>query len=367
MENRHDDAVLIIAEAGVNHNGSLERALQMIDAAALAGADAVKFQTFHPESVISRNAGKAAYQIRTTGNSESQLEMVRKLELDLSSHRLLFEHARKQNIKFLSTPFDLESVALLVNEIKVSQLKIASGEITNLPLLLFAARTGRAIILSTGMSTLGEVETALAVIAFGYSTVDEVPSEPAFRQAFGSELGQKMLRERVTLLHCTTEYPAPFSGVNLRAMDTLRNAFGLPVGISDHTQGFSVSVAAVARGATVVEKHFTMDRCLPGPDHNASLEPNELSSMVTAIREVEEALGSPLKMPAQCELGNLAIARKSLVAASRIEKGESFNARNLTVKRPGTGIAATKYWEFLGKRAHRDYESDDLIENSDIY
>lgn len=351
----------IIAEAGVNHNGSLDRALAMVDIAANAGADAVKFQTFKPEAVISRYAVKAEYQAKNTGDSESQLEMVKKFELGLSAHKQILRHCEMRNIQFLSTPFDLSSVDLLINDLKVPRIKVASGEITNAPLLLHVAVSGLPVILSTGMSLLGDIEDALGVLAYGYLQCGEVPSIANFRQAYQSSVGQKRLQENVTLLHCTTEYPTPFVDVNLRAMDTLAAAFGLPIGLSDHTAGYSIAIAGAARGASIIEKHFTLDRGLPGPDHKASLEPGELSAMVTAIREVEQAIGSPRKLVAQSEAQNQAIARKSLVALQPIHKGERFTENNLGVKRPGTGITPMQYWEFHGKIATRDYGVDEVI------
>lgn len=352
----------IIAEAGVNHNGSLKRAKDMIDCAAASGADAVKFQTFKSEKVISKFAVKAEYQEKTTGTDESQLEMVKKLELDESAHKELLAYCKERHIKFLSTPFDEESVDLLVEVLHVNKLKIPSGEITNGPLLLKAALTGLPLIVSTGMATLEEVEQALGVIAYGYiKPYNEGISKKAFKEAYKSFEGQKVLKEKVVLLHCTTEYPAPFSDVNLLAMDTLKNAFGLPVGYSDHTPGIIIPVAAVARGAVVIEKHFTLDRNLPGPDHKASIEPRELIEMVQAIRNVETALGTSIKAPASSELKNIPIARKSLVASRTIKIGEVFSSDNMTVKRPGNGISPMSYWEFLGKKAERDYEEDEVI------
>lgn len=353
--------VFIIAEAGVNHNGSLNMALQLIDAAAAAGADAVKFQTFKSEAVIGRFAVKAEYQAKTTGGDESQLEMVRKLELDGAAHRALVEHCAKCGIQFLSTPFDLQSVDLLVEELNVPILKIPSGEITNAPLLLKIAHTGKPVILSTGMSTLGDIEYALGVLAFGYSQVGGAPSREGFTQAYFSQQGQRALRDKVTLLHCTTEYPAPIEEVNLRVMQTMSHAFGLPVGYSDHTEGITIPVAATALGATVIEKHFTLDRNLPGPDHKASLEPEELAQMVKAIRQVEQALGTGAKIPAPSERKNMAIARKSIVAAREIRAGEVLNEENLTTKRPGSGMSPLFYWDILGTVAQRDYQQDEAI------
>ncbi len=355
--------VYVIAEAGVNHNGSLELAMRLIDAAADANADAVKFQTFRAEMEISRHAEKADYQITNTGTAESQLEMVRKLELGVEAHRQLIEHARRRAIDFLSTPFDLGSMSLLADVFQLPRIKLASGEITNLPLLLAAGRTRTPLIVSTGMSTLGEIERALAALAFSYvATPSERPTEAAMAAAYRSDAGQCALRARISLLHCTTEYPAPPCDVNLNAMATMRAAFGLPVGYSDHTQGIHVSVAAVAAGASIIEKHLTLDRAMPGPDHIASLEPGELAEMVHAIRDVESALGDGMKIPAPSEVKNIAIARKSLVAAQDIAKGTLFTAENLTTKRPGTGICAMRFDTYLGRPAARNYQADELID-----
>jgi len=353
--------VYIIAEAGVNHNGSLTMAKDLIDLAADAGADAVKFQTFLAEEVISTFAPKAPYQERITSVGESQLEMVQKLQLNENQHEELVRYCQFCNIDFMSTPFDLYSVDLLVHRLQVSRLKIASGEITNAPLLLKAARTRTDIILSTGMSSLGEVETALGVLAFGYCEGGNQPSPAAFRASYSSPEGQRFLREKITLLHCTTEYPAPFEDINLLAMDTLRQAFGLKVGYSDHSPGISVAIAAAARGARVIEKHFTLNRNLPGPDHQASLEASELNEMIKSIRQVELALGSPRKFAARSELLNLPIARKSLVAKINIQKGEIFTEDNLGIKRPGRGVEPIFYWDYLGKPAAHDYQADEEV------
>lgn len=353
--------IYIIAEAGVNHNGSLEQAVLLVDAAAEAGADAVKFQTFKADRLVSRAAPKAGYQIENTGASESQHEMIRKLELDEAAHQHLHQHCRSRGIEFLSTPFDLESLDMLVSRFDLSFVKLASGEITNAPFLLAAARTGKPVILSTGMSDLGDVENALGVLAFGYLQQAAAPSRESFAAAYGSAGGQAALRGKVALLHCTTEYPAPLEEVNLRAMATLHQAFGLPVGYSDHTAGIAIPIAAAALGACVIEKHFTLDRNLPGPDHKASLEPDELKRMVRSIREVETALGSPIKQPAASERRNRAVARKSLVAAMPVRKGELFSSENLGVKRPGDGVSPMYYWEWLGKAADRDYQPDDKV------
>ena len=351
----------IIAEAGVNHNGSLKLAKDLVDVAVEAGADAVKFQTFRAEAVISKNAPKAEYQIRTTDAEESQLEMVKRLELDEDAHQELIDYCSHRNIQFLSTPFDLASVDLLVDVFNLPRIKIPSGEITNGPLILKIAQTGKPVILSTGMSTLGEIEAALGVLAFGYINPFAKPSLDAFEAAYFSQAGRKALEGNVTLLHCTTEYPAPFSDVNLKAMDTLRQAFNLPVGLSDHTEGIAIPIAAVARGAVMIEKHFTLERNLPGPDHKASLEPDELKLMVKSIRQVEAALGTAYKGPAPSEMKNRLVARKSLVALNDLQKGDLLTELNLGCKRPGLGLSPMLYWDYLGKPAQEDYRADKMI------
>jgi N-acetylneuraminate synthase len=356
------DPIFIIAEAGVNHNGSLDHALELVDAASAAGADAVKFQTFKADRIATGSAPKARYQLGTTMRSESQRDMLRKLELDPAAHRELIRRCRQKRIAFLSTPFDLESLHLLVKILKVPRIKISSGDVTNAPLLLEAARFKKPVILSTGMATLGEIEEALGVLAFGYLREQRKPALARFREAFGSAPGREALEANVILLHCTTEYPAPFHEVNLRAMDTLGSAFGLPIGYSDHTDGITVAVAAAARGAVVIEKHFTLDRLLPGPDHKASLEPGAFRYMVEAIRQVERALGSPLKAPSAGERVNRPIVRKSVVAARAIRRGEPFSEENLAVKRPGTGPSPMTLWKIIGRRAARDYSPDEVID-----
>lgn len=351
----------IIAEAGVNHNGSLDMACQLIDVAAEAGADAVKFQTFKAQNLVSRSAPKAEYQVSTTGSDESQFDMIHKLELNEAAHRHLLVHCQKQGVQFLSTPFDVESVDLLAKTFDLPCLKVPSGEITNGPLLLYVAQTGKPVILSTGMSTLAEVEQALGVLAYGYVGDGIKPSLDAFQKAFLSVEGQDALRDKVRLLHCTTEYPAPFKDVNLRGMDTLAETFKLPVGYSDHTTGIAIAIAAVARGAVIIEKHFTLDRSLPGPDHRASLEPEELKAMIHSIREVEVALGNGVKQPTVSELKNLSVARKSLVAKAEIKAGDIFTEKNLAAKRPGDGVSPIEYWNFLGRKALRDYHHDEKV------
>ena len=331
--------VFIIAEAGVNHNGNEAIAHKLVDAAAEAGADAVKFQTFRASELVSASAPKALYQQRTTEVAESQLSMIRRLELNETAHRSLMEHCSQRGIRFLSSPFDLHSIDFL-HSLGLETFKIPSGEITNIPYLRRIGNCGVPVILSTGMSVLGEIEKALEVL--------EHVGTP---------------RERITLLHCTTEYPAPVGEINLRAMETLLRAFpGIAgVGYSDHTQGIHIPVAAAAMGACVIEKHFSLDRNMEGPDHKASLEPDELASMVRAIRDVERARGDGIKRPTDSELSNIRVARKSLVAARPIQKGEVFSEENLTVKRPGTGVSPLLWDDYIGRTALRDYQTDELI------
>lgn len=353
--------VYIIAEAGVNHNGSVELAKKLVEIAAKSGADAVKFQTFLPVNVAGKNAMKADYQLETTDKKESQLDMLKKLSLDKNSYSQILETCKKNNIEFLSTPFDLWGVCFLAEECNVSKIKIPSGEVTNTPLLIEAARTQKPIILSTGMCTLGDIEAALGIIAFGYLNKKNPKNIEECFKVYNTVEGQNILREKVSLLHCTTEYPAPFEEVNLRCIQTLKNAFNLSVGFSDHTQGISAAVAATALGAEIIEKHFTLDKNLPGPDHKASLEPSELNQMVAEIRKIEKALGDGVKRPSKSEEINLLVVRRSLTARQKIKKGELFTEENLTVKRPATGISPLYYYETLGKTANCDYAEDDLI------
>lgn len=330
--------VIIIAEAGVNHNGDYELAKQLVVAAKESGADYVKFQTARPELVISRYAPKAEYQMGTTKKEESQLDMCRAIHLPLTDYKPLKDYCDEVGISFLSTPFDLESIDVL-EELNMDYYKIPSGEITNLPYLRKIARMGRPVILSTGMCGLADIENALDVIEKG-----------------------GLARDKISILHCNTEYPTPFEDVNLRAMLTMRDCFGVNVGYSDHTQGIEIPLAAVALGATVIEKHFTLDRNLPGPDHKASLEPHELKLMVDSIRHVELALGSPVKRISPSEGKNMVVARKSLIAFRHIRKGEAFSDENMTVKRPGNGISPMRWDEVIGKIAPRDFKEDELIE-----
>ena len=329
---------LIIAEAGVNHNGEINLAKKLITAAAAAGADLVKFQTFSAKNLVSSSAPKAEYQKKTTESSESQLEMIQKLELSREDHTVLIEECRANRIGFFSTAFDFQSFDLLTELGCLEQIKIPSGELTNLPLLRYMSRLGKPLMLSTGMANLGEIEAAIEAIE-----------------------GAGTPRHLITVLHCTTEYPTPMEEVNLRAMVAMKKAFGVNTGYSDHTPGIVIPVAAVALGATIIEKHFTLDRNSPGPDHKASLEPHELKAMVEGIRNVERALGDGVKRPSPSELKNKPIARKSLVAIRPISTGEVFSAENMSAKRPGTGLSPMLWDEIVGRTATKDFAVDDQI------
>lgn len=331
-------SVIIIAEAGVNHNGDIDMAKRLIDVAAEAGADYVKFQTFSAERLTTRDAAKAEYQKRNDGEADSQYDMLKRLELSEAMHHELIEHCTNLKIAFFSTGFDIESLDFL-NGLGLPLFKIPSGEITNLPYLRHIGSLGKPLILSTGMATLNEIGAALDVL----------------EQAGTS-------RDAITVLHCTTDYPAAMSDVNLRAMLAIKGKFGVKVGYSDHTQGIEVAIGATALGAQLIEKHFTLDRTLPGPDHKASLEPSELKAMVAAIRNIETALGDGNKRPTDSELKNVAITRKSLVAVRPIKEGEIFTAENLGVKRPGNGISPMQLDDMMGKRASRDYVIDEVIQ-----
>lgn len=352
--------VLVIAEVGVNHNGSVALARRMIRAAARAGADVAKFQAFRPGRLVVAGAPKAAYQARNSGRRESQDVMLRRLELVPAQHRTLRAECRANGVDYMASPFDEESLRHVVR-LRVRRLKLGSGEITNGPLLLAAARTRLPLILSTGMASLGEIEQALAVVAYGRRGGERRPSPKALSRVLSGRGVWADLQSSVTLLHCTTMYPAPFGDANLRAIDTLRRSFGLPVGYSDHTPGIAVALAAVALGATVIEKHFTIDRALPGPDQAASLEPAEFSALVRGVREIEQSLGDGRKSCALSELPNRDVARKSLRAAGRIRAGERLTERNVTAKRPGTGRSPMETWALLGARAPRDFEPDEPL------
>ena len=330
-------SVFIIAEAGVNHNGSVDLAKQLIDVAVDSGADAVKFQTFKAENLVAKNTQKADYQKQTTDESESQFEMIKKLELDFDIHKKLINYCKEKDIMFLSTPFDHESIDLL-NELQLQIFKIPSGEITNLPYLRHIGSLNKIVFLSTGMSNLKEIGDALAILT-----------------------NAGTLNENITVLHANTMYPTPMEDVNLNAMQTIHKEFGVAVGYSDHTLGIEVDIAAVAMGASIIEKHFTLDKAMEGPDHKASLEPEELKAMVSAIRNIEKALGSNEKILSPSEEVNINIVRKSIVASCPIRKGELLSEKNISTKRPGTGISPMKWDEIIGVVATKDYQADETI------
>ena len=356
------EKILIIAEAGVNHNGSLDLAFQLIDAAVEAGADIIKFQSFKADKIVTQSVHKAEYQKKhCTDSSNTQYEMLKKLEISEQDHYKLSEYCKKNSIQFLSTPFDSESLNFLTDKLRMNLIKIASGEITNYPFLFEISQKKLPLIISTGMTNIGEIELALGVIAFGLLGIQFTPNKTQFLSALYSTDGQEILKKHVTLLHCTSEYPAPFTEVNLKAIDTLNAVFGLKVGFSDHTKGISIPIAAAARGAQVIEKHFTLDRNLEGPDHKASLEPKELKRMIDSIREVELALGNGRKIPTPSEFKNQNIVRKVLVAANFINKDEIFNEKNITIKRSGNGLEPIEYWNILGKKSAKDFSKDEAI------
>jgi len=330
-------SVFIIAEAGVNHNGSIKLAKQLIDVAAKTGADAVKFQTFKAENLVAKNTQKADYQKQTTDASESQFDMIKKLELDVGTHKELIDYCQEKNIMFLSTPFDHESIDLL-SDLGLKFFKIASGEITNLPYLRHIGSLGKRVVLSTGMSNLEEVGDALNIL-----------------------INAGTSKDNITVLHANTMYPTPMEDVNLNAMLTMQKEFGVDIGYSDHTLGIEVDIAAVAMGASCIEKHFTLDKTMDGPDHKASLEPEELKAMVSAIRNIEKALGSSEKKPSPSETVNIDVARKSIVASQSIKKGDKLSSKNITTKRPGTGTSPMKWDEIIATCAKKDYRMDDVI------
>lgn len=350
----------VIAEAGVNHNGSVEIAKKLIDEAKIAQVDAIKFQSFTGKNIIRKGTQKADYQKEQTGNNEDQLAMVSKLELSEESHLEIFNYAKERGIEVISTPFDLESVDLL-EKLQVNRYKIPSGEITN-PLLLYkVASTGKPVILSTGMATIGEIENALAILAYGLGGKKE-PSLQKCLEFYGTKEAQSLLRDNVTVLHCTTQYPAPIDEVNLNVIGSLQKAFNLNIGYSDHTEGIGVSLAAVALGGVMIEKHFTLDRNMDGPDHAASIEPSDLQALVKEIRRVEGCLGDSQKLPTSSEIKNIPIVRRSIVAKLEIKKGETLTLENLTLKRPGTGRNPMDVWDLIGSKATRDYQEDDFVE-----
>lgn len=347
---------IIIAEAGVNHNGDLNLALELVDRAAEAGADFVKFQTFNAGKLASADIPKACYQKLTTDTLETQFEMLRRLELSSEAHHKLIERCEFRGIAFLSTAFDVDSLAFLAQDLKLKTLKLGSGELTNGPILLAAARSGMDLMISTGMGSLAEVEEALGVIAFGLLRTSEPKGRIDFAEVLLDPAAWVALRERVTLLHCTTEYPAAVQDTNLRAIDTMRQAFGLSVGYSDHTKGNAMSIAAVARGANVIEKHFTLDRTMDGPDHAASMEPQQFSDLVSSIRNIEAGLGTGVKQPSMAEIRNRPIVRKCVVLARNVAAGKIIVPADLTTKRSFGEIPAIEFWDCVGRRARRDLE-----------
>ncbi|MEQ1789881.1 MAG: N-acetylneuraminate synthase family protein, partial [Rickettsiales bacterium] len=371
--------VYIIAEAGVNHNGSLEMAKKLIDIAADAGADAVKFQTFTADNLLKKGTKKAPYQLVSTGSEADQYQMIKDLELSPEAHFMLADYAKSRNIDFLSTPFDIPSAKFLAEKFKLPYMKVPSCDLTNAPLLYEIAKSNKKIILSTGMSKSDEIEEALGVISFAWENTGEKPSEAAFKRSYNHPETQKILAEGVTLMHCISNYPAPRDAMNLNAIKTMSNKYNIPVGYSDHSLGIDIALMAVALGANTIEKHFTIDKNLPGPDHPASLDAKELKEMVSEIRKIEKlraegkspsqyidsvadekiVMGSGVKEPHACELQNIVPMRKSLVANSDIKKGQVIKAENIIAKRPAVGIPPIKYWEIIGSTAEKDYTKDE--------
>ena len=353
--------IYIIAEAGVNHNGDKNLAMEMIDKAVEAGADAIKFQTFKTESIVTNYAEKAEYQKINTTSTNSQYHMLKKLELTQNDFREINNYCVLQKIDFLSTAFDLQSLRFLTEELNLDTLKIPSGDLTNGPLLLEHSLRAKKLIVSTGMSSVEDIRSALGIIAFGLLQTKDNPSLNKFEQIYNSKNGQRILKDKVTILHCTTAYPAPFNEINLNSMLTLKKLFALKVGYSDHSNGIIVPIVAASLGAEVIEKHFTLDRTMEGPDHKASLEPRELKEMINEIRLVEKVLGSKKIQITKSEYKNFNSARKSIVASKPIIKGKKFSKSNLTFKRPGSGMSPLKFWNLLGKTSLNNYKKNDLI------
>lgn len=353
--------IFVIAEAGVNHNGNLDTALQLVDVASDSGADAIKFQTFDTRELVTVSAPKAAYQSATLGSDLSQYDMLKNLELSKDSHRELKRYSEERGLVFMSTAFDISSLKFLVHDLGISCLKIPSGELTNGPLLFEYGKTDRELIISTGMASIEEIRCALGVVAHASMKPDESTSNVKFLDSFYSERGQELLKRRVTLLHCTSEYPAPVDQLNLHAIETLRKTFGLKIGYSDHSEGIFTAVAAAALGSVVIEKHFTLDKELEGPDHQASLVPEELCQMVKEIRKIQLGLGDGVKKPTTSELITQQAVRKSLYARIPIKVGELFTEHNLTAKRPQNGISPMEYWRILGTVSTISYAKDERI------
>lgn len=352
----------IIAEAGVNHNGSISMAKKLIDVAKEAGADAVKFQTFKAENLVTKEAEQAEYQVENLGEATSQFDMLKKLELSFDEFVSLKDYCNDIGIEFLSTPFDYESVDFLVDELQMKTVKIPSGELTNSPFIHYIATKQKKMIISTGMATIDEIHEALSFVAYGLANPQVDVSIDSACSFYKTKEAKDILHKFVTVLHCTTEYPAPLETINLKAMNQLSEELELPIGFSDHSQGITIPIAATSMGATVVEKHFTLDRTLPGPDHVASLEPAELTAMVEGIRQVERALGTGLKQPTAIEMKNRVAARKSIVASRDIKQGEILKISNISIKRPGNGISPSKYWSILGRKATKFYRKDEQID-----
>ncbi|MFF3100862.1 N-acetylneuraminate synthase [Viridibacillus arvi] len=352
----------IIAEAGVNHNGSYSIAKKLVDVAKEAGANAVKFQTFRAENLVTKEAMQADYQVENLGEATSQYEMLKSLELSYEEFTALKSYCDEIEIEFLSTPFDHDSVDFLIEDLQMQTIKIPSGELTNSPFIHYIATKKKKMIISTGMATIAEIHEALSFVAYGLSKPYEEVSIENVHSYYKTNEAKETLQKFVTVLHCTTEYPAPFETINLKAMNQLAEELNLPIGFSDHSQGISVPIAATSMGATIIEKHFTLDRNLPGPDHVASLEPMELNAMIEGIRQIESALGTGLKEPTPIEMKNRVAARKSLVASTDIRQGEILKISNIAVKRPGNGISPSKYWSILGKKSTKFYKEDEQID-----
>ena len=353
--------VFIIAEAGVNHNGDKRQAFELVDIAISCGADAIKFQTFVTENMVTKTASKASYQIDNNKKYESQYQMLKNLELPRSTYFEIQEYCKKRNIEFMSTAFDLSSLDFLINELSINRLKFPSGEINNAPLLLEHTRSGKPIIISTGMSTNQDIINALGVAAFGYLNLKN-PSIESFKKAYKSDEGQEIILQKVSLLHCTTEYPTVLENVNLNAMKEMMKNFGLSTGYSDHTEGFITAISAVAMGAKIIEKHITLDKNLDGPDHSASSEPEEFKLLIDSVRNVELLLGLREKNLTEMEIKNKMVSRKSIVAKTNIIAGDKFSYHNLTCKRPGNGIDPFRYWDLIGTIAKKTYQMDDQID-----
>ncbi|MDC1413557.1 N-acetylneuraminate synthase [Amylibacter sp.] len=360
------NAVEIIAEAGVNHNGDIKLALALVDAAAESGADYVKFQTFSAAKVASFFAEKAKYQLRTTSSSETQLSMLKKLELGFDKFSEIKDRCDKKNIGFLTSAFDLDSVTFVENYLQSSKIKLGSGEITNGPILLKVGRSGMDVILSTGMSTLSEIEEALSILAFAMTKEGKPQNKLDYSLALLEEKGWEKISKKVTLLHCTTEYPAKIEDTNLNAIKTLKHAFGLPVGFSDHTSGATMAIGATILGASVIEKHITLDNSMEGPDHGASLNPDDFKNFVQQIRDAEAGMGTGIKIPSPIERQNRSSIRKSIVAAKNLRKGQVLGSNDITTKRIGVGISPMLYWDLIGRTIKSNIDEDKAILESDF-